>query len=58
MNATSSSNLARGEIRRQVRRWDDNRVFLENDKLDVAVKSGRLVVAHLPAIALSTSTPK
>jgi hypothetical protein len=37
---------------------DDNRVFLENDKLDVAVKSGRLVVAHLPAIALSTSTPK
>jgi hypothetical protein len=29
--------------------WDENRVFLEGDKLEVAVKSGRWVLTHLPA---------
>jgi hypothetical protein len=29
--------------------WDENRIFLEDDKLEVAVKIGRRVVAHLPA---------
>ena len=29
--------------------WDKNRVFLEGDKLDVAVVNGRWVLTHLPA---------
>ena len=29
--------------------WDENRVFLEGDKLEVAVKNGRWVLTHLPA---------
>ena len=29
--------------------WDENRVFLEGDRLEVAVKSGRWVLTHLPA---------
>ena len=29
--------------------WDENRVFLEDDKLDVAVKHGNRVMTHLPA---------
>ena len=29
--------------------WDENRVFLEDDKLEVAVKNGRWVMTHLPA---------
>jgi hypothetical protein len=29
--------------------WDENRVFLEGDKLEVAVNSSRWVVTHLPA---------
>jgi hypothetical protein len=29
--------------------WDEDRVFLEGDKLEVAVKNGRWVVTHLPA---------
>jgi hypothetical protein len=28
--------------------WNENQVFLKDDKLEVAVKSGRLVMAHLP----------
>jgi hypothetical protein len=29
--------------------WDENRVFLEGDKLQVEVKNGRWVLSHLPA---------
>ena len=29
--------------------WDENRVFLEGDSLEVAVKNGRWVLTHLPA---------
>ena len=29
--------------------WDDNQVFLEGDKLEVAVVNGRWVLTHLPA---------
>jgi hypothetical protein len=29
--------------------WDENRVFLEGDRLEVEVKSGRWVLKHLPA---------
>jgi len=29
--------------------WDENRVFLEGDKLEVAVRDGRWVLTHLPA---------
>ena len=29
--------------------WDENRVFLEGDKLEVEVKNGRWVLTHLPA---------
>jgi hypothetical protein len=29
--------------------WEENRVFLEGDKIEVAVKNGRWVVTHLPA---------
>jgi hypothetical protein len=29
--------------------WDENRVFLEGDKLEVAVVNGRWVLSHLPA---------
>ena len=29
--------------------WDENRVFLEGDKLEVAVVNGRYVLTHLPA---------
>jgi len=29
--------------------WDENRVFLEGDKLEVAVKNGRWVLTHTPA---------
>ena len=29
--------------------WGENRVFLEGDKLEVAVKNGRWVLTHLPA---------
>jgi hypothetical protein len=29
--------------------WDENRVFLEGDKLEVEVKDGRWVLTHLPA---------
>jgi hypothetical protein len=29
--------------------WDESRLFLEGDKLEVAVKNGRWVVTHLPA---------
>ena len=29
--------------------WDENRVFLEGDKLVVEVKTGRWVLTHLPA---------
>jgi RecA-family ATPase len=29
--------------------WDENRVFLEGDKLEVAVVNGRWVLTHLPA---------
>jgi hypothetical protein len=50
MNATSSSNLARGrKFVVNSSSWDENRVFLEDDKLEVAVKNGRWVMTHLPA---------
>jgi hypothetical protein len=29
--------------------WDENRVFLEGDRLEVSVKSGRWVLCHVPA---------
>jgi hypothetical protein len=29
--------------------WDENRVFLEGDKLEVALKHGRWVLTHTPA---------
>jgi hypothetical protein len=29
--------------------WDENRFFLEGDKLEVAVKNGRWVLTHIPA---------
>ena len=29
--------------------WDENRVFLEGDKLDIEVKAGRWVLTHRPA---------
>jgi hypothetical protein len=29
--------------------WDEDRIFLEGDKLEVAVKNGRWVLTHLPA---------
>jgi hypothetical protein len=29
--------------------WDENRVFLEGDRLEVAVVRGRWVLTHLPA---------
>jgi hypothetical protein len=29
--------------------WDENRVFLEGDKLDIEVKGGGWVLTHLPA---------
>jgi hypothetical protein len=29
--------------------WDENRVFLEGDKIEVAAKNGRWVLTHLPA---------
>ena len=32
---------ARGEIRRQIKGWDENPVFLYGNKLEVAVKNGR-----------------
>jgi hypothetical protein len=29
--------------------WDENKVFLERDRLEVAVVNGRWVLTHLPA---------
>jgi hypothetical protein len=29
--------------------WDENRVFLEGDKLEVVIKNGRWVLTHQPA---------
>ena len=29
--------------------WDENRVFLEGDRLEVSVKNGRWVLCHVPA---------
>jgi hypothetical protein len=29
--------------------WDENRVFLEGDVLEVSVRSGRWVLTHIPA---------
>ena len=29
--------------------WDENRVFLDGDKLEIAIKDGRRVLTHLPA---------
>ena len=31
--------------------WDENKVFLERDRLEVAVVNGRWVLTHLPAKA-------
>jgi hypothetical protein len=38
----------RGEFTAKSSGWDESRLFLQGDKLEVAVKSGRLVMAHLP----------
>jgi hypothetical protein len=35
--------------------WDENRVFLEGDRLEVEVKGCRWVLSHLPA---KPQTPK
>ena len=29
--------------------WDENRVFLEGDRLEVEVKNGRWMLTHVPA---------
>ena len=38
-----------GKFAAKSRGWDENRVFLEGDRLEVAVKNGRWVLTHLPA---------
>jgi hypothetical protein len=48
MNATSSSNLARGEFVVKSSSWDENRVFLEDDS-EVAVQERPPGDDHLPA---------
>jgi hypothetical protein len=35
--------------------WDENRVFLEGDTLEITVKGGRWVLTHLPT---KPATPK
>ena len=39
---------ARGKFVVKSSSWNENQAFLKDDKLEVAVKSGRLVMAHLP----------
>ena len=39
---------ARGKFVVKSSSWHENQAFLKDDKLEVAVKSGRLVMAHLP----------
>jgi hypothetical protein len=39
---------ARGKFVVKSGSWNENQAFLKGDKLEVAVKSGRLVMAHLP----------
>jgi hypothetical protein len=37
--------------------WDENRVFLEGDVLEVAVRGGRWVLTHRPAGPRPTQAP-
>jgi len=37
--------------------WDENRVLLEGDVLEVAVVKGRWVITHVPAKPKVSSTP-
>ena len=39
----------RGEFTAKSIGWDENRVFLEGDKLEVAVENGRWALTNLPA---------
>jgi hypothetical protein len=45
----STSNWAATVIAAKSTGWDENRVFLEGDKLEVEVKRGRRVLTHIPA---------
>ena len=38
-----------GKFVAKSRGWDENRVFLEGDTIQIAVKKGRQVITHLPA---------
>jgi hypothetical protein len=38
----------RGEFVAKSSVWDENRVFLEGDRLDIEVKHGRWVLTHTP----------
>jgi hypothetical protein len=44
---TSARSCREGKFTAKSSGWDENRVFLEDDKLEVAVKNGRRVMAHL-----------
>ena len=37
--------------------WDENKAFLESDKLEVAVVNGRWVLTHVPAGPKPVSAP-
>jgi hypothetical protein len=39
----------RGKVVAKSSGWDEDRIFLEGDKLEVAVKNRRWVLTHLPA---------
>ena len=39
----------RGEFTAKSSGWDESRLFLQGDKLEVAVKNDRWVLTHLPA---------
>jgi hypothetical protein len=41
--------LGEGKFSAKSTAWDENRVFLEGDALDIKVKSGRWVLTHVPA---------
>ena len=38
-----------GKFNAEINGWDENHVFLEGDKPEVAVVNGRWVLTHLPA---------
>ena len=47
--ACSSNSASRGNSLQNQRAGTKNRVFLEGDRLEIEVKSGRWVLTHLPA---------